>query len=65
MAAHSSILAWEFHGQSTLADFSPWGRKECDTTEVTNTLTFISFSCQSKTNSGALYFSKLWLLDLL
>ena len=27
-ATHSSILAWEFHGL-----YSPWGRKELDTTD--------------------------------
>ena len=35
MATHSSILAWEIHGQRNLADYSPWGYKESDTTEVT------------------------------
>ena len=30
MATHSSILAWEFHGQSSLVG---WGSKESDTTE--------------------------------
>jgi len=33
MASHSSILAWEIHGQRNLAGYSPWGRKESDTTE--------------------------------
>ena len=27
------FLAGEFHGQRSLAGFSPWGRKESDTTE--------------------------------
>ena len=27
MATHSSILALEFHGQRSLAGYSPWGRK--------------------------------------
>ena len=27
MATHSSILAWEIHGQRSLAGYSPWGRK--------------------------------------
>ena len=35
MAAHSSILAGESHGQRSLAGYSPWGRKESDTTEAT------------------------------
>ena len=32
-ATHSSILAWEFHEQRSLADYSLWGHKEPDTTE--------------------------------
>ena len=35
MATHSGILAGKFHGQRSLAGFSPWGHKELDTTEVT------------------------------
>ena len=35
MATHSSILAWESHGQRSLAGYSPWGHKESDTTEAT------------------------------
>ena len=30
---HSSILAWEPHGQRNLVGYSPWGHKELDTTE--------------------------------
>ena len=30
---HSSILSGEFHGQKSLAGYSPWSRKESDTTE--------------------------------
>ena len=33
MATHSSILAGKFHGQRSLAGYSPWGHKESDTTE--------------------------------
>ena len=33
MATHSSMLAGEVHGQRSLAGYSPWGRKESDTTE--------------------------------
>ena len=29
------FLPGEFHGQRTLAGYSPWGHKESDTTEVT------------------------------
>ena len=35
MAARSSILAGESHGQRSLAGYSPWGHKESDTTEAT------------------------------
>ena len=33
MAIHSSILAEKFHEESSLAGYSPWGRKELDITE--------------------------------
>ena len=36
MATHSSILAWEFHGQRSLKGYSPWGHKELDRTEHTH-----------------------------
>ena len=36
MATHPSVLAWRFHGQRSLAGYSPWGHKESDTTEVIN-----------------------------
>ena len=29
------FLPGESHGQRSLANYSPWGRKESDTTEVT------------------------------
>ena len=32
MAAHSSNLAWKFHGQRSLAGSSPWGCEESDAT---------------------------------
>ena len=35
MATHSSILAWESHGQGSPEGYSPWDRKESDMTEVT------------------------------
>ena len=28
MANYSSILAWEIHGQRSLAGYSPWGHKD-------------------------------------
>ena len=33
METHSSILAWKSHGLRILVGYSPWGRKELDTTE--------------------------------
>ena len=36
MAAHSTILAWESHGQRSLAGYSPWGLKESDMTQRLN-----------------------------
>ena len=33
MATHSTIPPGEFHGQRSLAGYSPWGRTELDTTE--------------------------------
>ena len=30
---HSKFLPGEFHGQRSLADYTPWGCKELDTTE--------------------------------
>ena len=37
MAAPSSILSGESHGRRSLAAYSPWGRKESDTTEPLST----------------------------
>ena len=34
METHSSILAWRVPWKSSLAGYSPWGRKELDTTEA-------------------------------
>ena len=34
MATHSSILPWEISGtEKSLVGYSPWSRKELDTTE--------------------------------
>ena len=33
MATHSSILAWKIPWTGSLAGYSPWGRKESNTTE--------------------------------
>jgi len=34
VATHSSVLAWRIRGQRSVAGYSPWGRKESDTTAV-------------------------------
>ena len=34
-ATHSSVLAWRIPWTEALANGSPWGHKESDTTEVT------------------------------
>ena len=33
MATHSSTLVWKSHGLRSLVGYSPWGRKESDTTQ--------------------------------
>ena len=33
MAAHSSTIAWKTPGWKSVVGYSPWGRKELDTTE--------------------------------
>ena len=33
MAIHSSILPGKSHGRRIMVGYSPWGRKESDTTE--------------------------------
>ena len=30
VATHTSILAWKFHGQRSLASYSPWGHQGSD-----------------------------------
>ena len=37
MVNQSSVLAWRIHGQRSLEGYSPWGRKEADTTEQLST----------------------------
>ena len=36
MGTHSSILAEKSHGQRSLVGYSPWGRKESNSTEQLN-----------------------------
>ena len=39
MATHSSILAWRIPWTEEPVGYSPWGRKESDTTERLHSLT--------------------------
>ena len=41
MATHSSILAWEIPWTEEPGGYSPWGRKESDTTERLTLLTLL------------------------
>ena len=50
MATHSSILAWKSHGWRSLAGYSPWGCKESNMTEHTQT-------CMLKTTTPFQYLS--------
>ena len=42
MAAHSSTLAWRIPWRRSLVGYSPWGRKESDTTEQLHSLTSLN-----------------------
>ena len=55
MTTHSSILAGESHGQRSLAGYSPWGRKESDTTEQLNSLAKICQNSRSPVSSQPRY----------
>ena len=57
MAAHSSILAWESHGQRTLVGYSPWGHKESDMTKRLSVHTQIQIHLLKRRvqNIGTLY----------
>ena len=41
MATHPVILPGKFHGLRSLVGYSPWGRKESDTTEQLHSLTHL------------------------
>ena len=42
MATHSSTLAWKIPYQFRLVGYSPWGRKESDTTEQLHFLYYVA-----------------------
>ena len=52
MEIHSSTIAWKSHGQRSLVGYSPWGRKELDTTEQLKTFRYIFYMHKAKTYSG-------------
>ena len=57
MATHSSILVWRSHRQRSLVGYSPWGRKEWDTTERLHFR--FSLSCIGEGNGNPLHCSCL------
>ena len=57
VASHSSILAWKTHGLRSLVGYSPWGRKESDTTEQLHI--HFSLSCIGEGNGNPLQYSCL------
>ena len=40
----SVFLPGEFHGQKSLAGYSPWDQKESETTEATNTYLLVDYA---------------------
>ena len=44
MATHSSVLAWEFQGQRSLAGYSPWVCKQLDMTERLSNNNFLDIN---------------------
>ena len=60
LATHTVFLPGEFHGQRSLVDYSPWGRKESDVTERLNTHTHIKvYPCCSM----SLNFLPYWIVS--
>ena len=55
MATHSNILAWRIPWTEETAGYSPWDRKEVDTTEQLSQFTLIPF-----TRGGTLYEESNW-----
>ena len=47
MATHSSTLPEKFHGQRSLVDYTPWGRKKSDTTATEHTHMQVLLFCRS------------------
>ena len=58
MVTHSSILAWELHGQRRLVGYSPWGCKESDKTER------LTLSLLTQTTGAIGYHTSLLFVDV-
>ena len=52
MGAYSSIPAWRIHGQRSLADYSPWVRKESEKTEQPTLSLFLSLRAEDQNDMG-------------
>ena len=48
MATHSSILAWKTTDGGTWLGYSPWGRKELDTTEQLDLTSYTKINSKCK-----------------
>ena len=57
MATHSSILAWRMPPTEEPGSYSPWGCKESETAEATNTFTHMS---EPERESPALMMILFW-----
>ena len=57
MTTHSSTLVWKIHGPRSLVGYSPWGRKESETTERLHF--HFSLSCIGEGNGNPLQYSCL------
>ena len=51
MATHLVLLPGEFHGQRSLAGYSPWGHKKLDTAEELTLPLCYQYSTVAKTTS--------------
>jgi len=60
-ATHSGILAWEIHGQRSLAGYSLWFHKELDMTEqLNNSIVAITKESSNPVSFQAQLFVKKW-----
>ena len=45
MITHSSVLAWIYYGQRSLAGYSPWGPQKSDATEILTLSVSLFMNC--------------------